>query len=80
MLSFFKFFCSESIRQAAKTQQNEAKATGMRLIQKVHLICVGKENQYVQVQKPIECRRQHCKIGLRCKKRGKHWWDLEEKM
>ena len=28
-------------------------------------------NQYMQVQKPMECRRQHCKISLRCKKREK---------
>ena len=29
---FFFFFSSESICQAAKNQQNEAKANGMRLI------------------------------------------------
>ena len=65
--------------QGCKIKQNEAKATGMRLIQKVQLICVGKENQYVQVRKPVECQKQHCKIGLKCKNRGKHWWDMEEK-
>ena len=30
--------------------------------------------------KPAECQKQHCKIGLKCKKRGQHWWYLEEKL
>ena len=44
---FFLFFFSESIARLQKKHHNKAKATGMRLILKVHLICVGKENQYV---------------------------------
>ena len=40
---FLFFFSSESICQAAKNQQNEAKANGMRLIKKVHLVCEGRK-------------------------------------
>ena len=59
-------------------RQRKAKGTEMRLIEKVHLICVGKENQYVQARKPVECQKQYCGISLKCKKRGKHWWDMEK--
>ena len=40
----------------SKNNWNEAS------VERVHLIWVGKENQYVQVQKPMEFQRQHCEV------------------